>query len=782
MALGVVMAAEDAPDMLVLLACIFCACATGVVCTLAYGAWMHARMRREFHIYTVKKHVTEVIELEESPIPTRSARLITSESHRRMAESVRARRRGGRRRFGRHKRVMTRLYNPPAEHHCGHACVLRAKGVEPTSKRIQELRNATADIVYRACIDDEHVHGVSVRGMVQDTDMSLQAYLAGVRRMLRASIIEVYYAAQSLEVPIAVSSKGRVVCWRDNPKYVIKLQNQHYTLHSSRRKAKDMDKGSLQQERGGMRPGLWTWEDESVPVSITYRPSPPTPPPEEIPEWAIRNTPLQTVATPEELSLPPSEERSLPMPYVTRVHVSPSVRTDVSSVELIVKPGTTLLHMRVRVASLLAVSPHRVGMTDLDNNEIPLHHPVPVAFRVHDRWASQSDNNDILDVYLAPMGKDSSFVFRVCRVWTHELIIEKLASIIGVPSNNMVVTDMNGGEWHYPESRATSMSVMVLARMRTQVTPPLVNERGGARTVSTTVPYEEAQSHEVGDNENQETEHYVHVNHAVLVEGGNIEDQEGQVNEGVMAEGDRSELYEMEIGEHQRLRRERQSSRSRSPLRTPPAPQPAATAHGGILYMPDEQTLTERALRRHRRLMARVNAGEREPTRPPSQAGSSTPSDALLTCSAWPVSPPPAQPDMVPRPIEDDLGAVGAVQAYPYTKAVDVVEKMISKVKPIDLVQVIPMSAYLWKDVEKIVFPPPTKVIAHDPVDLRLSRWELYQRVRQVPVMSHGVVQRTLILPWHITMEHAKMRIDERAPPHKDWLLTAASPQDWILH
>ena len=76
------------------------------------------------------------------------------------------------------------------------------------------------------------------------------------------------------------------------------------------------------------------------------------------------------------------------------------------------------------------------------------------------------------------------------------------------------------------------------------------------------------------------------------------------------------------------------------------------------------------------------------------------------------------------------------------------------------------------------MLPPQTKVIAHDPIDLRLSRWELHQRVRQIPVMSYGVIQKTLILPWHITMDHAKMIIDDRAPPHKEWLLTAASPHD----
>ena len=73
-------------------------------------------------------------------MPTRNPRLMTSESHRRMAQSVRARRRGGRRRYGLHRRRMTRLYNPSAEHHCGYACVLRAKGLEPTSARIEEAK------------------------------------------------------------------------------------------------------------------------------------------------------------------------------------------------------------------------------------------------------------------------------------------------------------------------------------------------------------------------------------------------------------------------------------------------------------------------------------------------------------------------------------------------------------------------------------------------------------------------------------------------------------------
>ena len=161
-----------------------------------------------------------------------------------------------------------------------------------------------------------------------------------------------------------------------------------------------------------------------------------------------------------------------------------------SSVDLIVKPGTTLLRVRVRIASLLAVPPHRVGMTDLDNNEIPPHHPVPVYFRVHDRWV-QTEDSDMLDVYLGPMGRDSAFVLRVFRQWTHENVLDKLASIIGVTANNMVIADMNGGEWRYPESRSTSMSVMLHARRGIPLPTPIPHERGGARTVSSTLTYEE---------------------------------------------------------------------------------------------------------------------------------------------------------------------------------------------------------------------------------------------------------------------------------------------------
>ena len=279
----------------------------------------------------------------------------------------------------------------------------------------------------------------------------------------------------------------------------------------------------------------------------------------------------------------------------------------------------------------------------------------------------------------------------------------------------------------------------------------------------------------VEPNENER----VHEEHMCAEDGDDKEEGADIDDDGCHVDGNVERL----AADHEKHAQSGVRMRSRSPRSQPRDVQrPVAMIHGGIMYVPDGRMLTERALRRHQRLMSRDDMSQREQSGPPSQPGSSTPSDVLITSMAWPTTPPPAQPDMVPRPIEDDLGAVGAAQAYPFARAADVVEDIIKEVRPTDLVQVIPLAAYHWRDVEKIIIPAQSKVEAYSPVDLRISRWELYQEIRQVPIMFYGKVIRTILLPWHVTLEDAMDRIENRAPPHKHWLLTAVSPQNWVLH
>ena len=61
--------------------------------------------------------------------------------------------------------------------------------------------------------------------------------------------------------------------------------------------------------------------------------------------------------------------------------------------------------------------------------------------------------------------------------------------------------------------------------------------------------------------------------------------------------------------------------------------------------------------------------GDRTPSRgsargsPNSVASSSASPDAVLRSRALPVSPPPAQPDLLPRPVYEDVGVVGVLEA-----------------------------------------------------------------------------------------------------------------------
>ena len=114
---------------------------------------------------------TEVIEIEESPMPTRNARLMSSESHRRMAESVRARRRGG----------TTEVWKPQEVGDQTLQSLLQSTTVDmhafleqrDWSLLVEELRSSGRQQqkrVYHAYIEDEYVRGMSVRSMVQDTE------------------------------------------------------------------------------------------------------------------------------------------------------------------------------------------------------------------------------------------------------------------------------------------------------------------------------------------------------------------------------------------------------------------------------------------------------------------------------------------------------------------------------------------------------------------------------------------------------------------------------------
>ena len=133
---------------------------------------------------------------------------------------------------------------------------------------------------------------------------------------------------------------------------------------------------------------------------------------------------------------------------------------------------------------MLSVPPDRLKITDMDNNELMLHLAIPKSLRVHDRWSAETVTYDVMEVYIPPVGPDSLFVLRVSQLWTHDYLMDKLASITRVAPNDIALTDMHGNPWRYPDSRLSTMSVMM--RVRKEQAQDLASQRGGAHCVYNT--------------------------------------------------------------------------------------------------------------------------------------------------------------------------------------------------------------------------------------------------------------------------------------------------------
>ena len=79
-------------------------------------------------------------------------------------------------------------------------------------------------------------------------------------------------------------------------------------------------------------------------------------------------------------------------------------------------------------------------------------------------------------------------------------------------------------------------------------------------------------------------------------------------------------------------------------------------------------------------------------------------------------------------------------------------------------------------------YPPQYEIRMQDPTNLRNTFWELYQRVRHIPVMSDGTLIHTVVVPWELPMMLARYRIERQSPSHECWQLSALTPENWIFH
>ena len=149
--------------------------------------------------------------------------------------------------------------------------------------------------------------------------------------------------------------------------------------------------------------------------------------------------------------------------------------------------------------------------------------------------------------------------------------------------------------------------------------------------------------------------------------------------------------------------------------------------------------------------------------------------------SAWPQSPPPAQPDRIQKVVWLEERQYGVVHAAPTATVSDVLDDLWDKVMPLSPFLVNPISAVLWHDVEFLEIDLPVAAQVPTFVDLRGDRWERLQKIRHVPVLEDGIVVNTVLLPWHMYLADAQDRLEECMIRDLTWRITAIDHENWVI-
>ena len=118
------------------------------------------------------KDKPDIVEIFESLPPTRNSKLMSTASHRILSEITRARRRGGKRRYGAHARMVTRILDPFFLVIVG-LSVFSVRLTKDSVRRIESPRMRTAERIGTAYLENEHFEGHRARDMVQDTGQTL---------------------------------------------------------------------------------------------------------------------------------------------------------------------------------------------------------------------------------------------------------------------------------------------------------------------------------------------------------------------------------------------------------------------------------------------------------------------------------------------------------------------------------------------------------------------------------------------------------------------------------
>ena len=667
--------------------------------------------------------VQEVIQIDSSPEPTRLPCSPfwqpTPTPKRRPA------RRGGHRRFVSHARWCTRDMNPRLPHHCAYQCLLRAACAPTKLENVNKLRENTATLLQNAYLEDNDIHGVPTRQVISLSGQTLKAYLADVRFQQWASSLEVAAAADILGIHVMIDNGYDKIVTGTAPTHVVKLAKSHWTLAKIHKRKIMQTTGTTCHSRGGM----WTWEEPT--------PQQPIPEDEEIPDWArlghqqtLPAVPIGPQALPH--VLPQRDDGDLPSAPSTLGHeahtvsvpallqrgdlqqgagdmysksvkiaIDSSVDTNIRELLIQVKCGVPLGVLLDQISEIVKVDRKKLALVPTSASRTPLSiwDPCPDVAHLVDILTMPTPMGRTLHVQMPPT--DIEFTMCLDGRWSLDDVMHRLAILLATNMSDVSLVDSKGYPWTLPPADGNYH-----ARVITK------SSRGGmyGNTVSTTLPMEDQPwGGEIGDNTVPVIPEVVE-NPDVPADAYDSDDNYDPAHERDMEDWHREEILREPPSTHRP-----EASRSRSPPRQR-RPTPMEQYNQPVIDDADPAIHDE---------------------------------TYAYWSGVWPVSPPSAQPERIAKPVYVEGRVLGHIYAAPGADVTEVLDEFVLRVRPESLIDIRPIQAIQWQHVASLAIDPPVQppVTVQNTYDRRETCWEKLQKIRMVPVIIHGEVIETLLLP-----------------------------------
>ena len=681
-----------------------------------------------------------------------------------------------------HRRRKTLSFNPSLPNHCGYQAVLRAAGYRASITQVKWLRKRVSEEFYKARIESRSIAGVDPHQLLVQEGKSLAAYCREIAEEQWASIVELGLASEILETPLWYCADSYIRLGEGVPSHAVHKRGSHYVLqkmHKKKSVENPEDPAALHRNsvsRGGMH------QQTSAAITVSCS---------EL-GFGVEEVKLQRTHHMDILAVRASLAY---MAQVLRDHVELTVPEDDKNVlpDWLGPPDhirATLIPGAKRYYRLLVLIPDRraqflmqVGYTTpiqlIEDHVAAVVGVLPQFIALHTRegdpWRPVPDAS-LQKVYLAITGRagvrdvtfaehyvleegafnakgeylDDDEVIAFAMVFgKDELFLMKYVVFVeNEYVDEVQLLSFQEGFDDDDQKNAKDLNLPSLQRAY-----HASRERAGVRTVSSTQPYAPDQEAAFAEDEQLDKEDLI----PCLEE---CEEQEQNHDD-----------YDPEPDEQWRrhMVESAASGRSRSRTRRTRTPQrERSRSRDDEVRAPQRPDLSWRRQFRqaadlHRRddSRSRTSARSRDRSVESSIARrSASPTRHSWTSRATPANLPAAQHHPVCKPVLEGDTPVGHVWADPAASAVEVVISMHRELKIAVAIDTIPQHANLWTEVTRLNLGERKRFDLPYLKDLRVTRWELYQSPRLIPVLHQGEVVETILVSTEIPMEKVQRRIE----------------------